>query len=111
MRTATLNLTAADLQTLIRLPEGFGLAARESGLAIGLEADGAGGVNVTATADSIPRQVESWHRESAQSAVRESRDEEEERHEPRTFPWPPAWMFLAASLLIAWLAKKLSGKS
>lgn len=56
-RTATLEVSADQWTILTKLPEGFGLNYRYDGISIDVQSDGEGGVNVTATADSIGRQV------------------------------------------------------
>lgn len=104
MRTATLKVSAAQLENLPSLPEGFGLALHEDGLHIDVAADGEGGVNVTARADSSGRRVDSWQRTVTQS----SRHADLEQEETEKRPWRPRpWMCLAAVFLVALLAKRL----
>lgn len=56
-RTATLAVSADQWTILTKLPEGFGLNYRYDGISLDVQSDGEGGVNVTATADSIGRKV------------------------------------------------------
>ena len=60
-RTATLKMDADQFLNLTKLPEGIGISYRNDGLNIDIKSDGEGGVNVTATADSIGRQVTVKH--------------------------------------------------
>lgn len=73
---------SADQWTILtKLPEGFGLNYRYDGISIDVQSDGEGGVNVTATSDSIGRQVnvtrtETDHRirdETVSNEVKETR--------------------------------------
>lgn len=74
-------MDADQLLNLAKLPEGIGFSYRNDGLNIDVKSDGEGGVNVTATADSIGRQVtttrtETDHRirdETVNSEVKETR--------------------------------------
>ena len=63
-RTATCSVSAEQWLNLSKLPAGFGLSYRNDGLSIDIQADGEGGVNVTATADSTGRQVTVKHTET-----------------------------------------------
>lgn len=80
-RTATLAVSADQWTILTKLPEGFGLNYRYDGISIDVQSDGEGGVNVTATSDSIGRQVnvtrtETDHRirdETVSNEVKETR--------------------------------------
>lgn len=56
-RTTSLAVDAALLRELTGLPEGFALTADSGSLHLRVEADGRGGLNVRARADSIPQQV------------------------------------------------------
>ncbi|MDM8240684.1 hypothetical protein QUW47_02030 [Phocaeicola barnesiae] len=74
-------MSAEQWLNLTRLPEGYGISTRQDGLNIDIKSDGEGGVNVTATADSIGRQVtvtrtETDHRirdETVSNEVKETR--------------------------------------
>ena len=56
-RTTSLAVDAAHLRELTGLPEGFALTADSGSLHLRVEADGHGGLNVRARADSIPQKV------------------------------------------------------
>ena len=56
-RTATLSVSARQMKDLVNLSQGIGISARNNGLSIDIQSDGEGGVNVTATADSLDRKV------------------------------------------------------
>jgi len=45
------------MKDLVNLSQGIGISARNNGLSIDIQSDGEGGVNVTATADSLDRKV------------------------------------------------------
>ena len=110
MRTATLKVSAAQLENLPSLPEGFGLALHEDGLHIDVAADGEGGVNVTARADSSGRRVDSWLRTAILDSHQESCETEEEEKSPERPWWLSPWAFLGAAL-VSLLIKRLFDNS
>ena len=71
MRRATLTLTATQLDTLAVLPAGFGRSLHRDGLHLDVTADGRGGGDVTAIADSSARRTETYRAEQHRMAVRE----------------------------------------
>lgn len=71
VRQATLTLTATQLDTLAALPRGFGRSLHHDGLHLDVTADGQGGIDVTARADSSARRVSVFRKEQHRTTVRE----------------------------------------
>ena len=99
-RTANLSVSAEQWLNL-RLPEGYGISTRQDGLNIDIKSDGEGGVNVTATADSLGREVTTVRKETTNHI----RDETVVTEQPKASIWERTGKFLlpvfVAILLIA----------
>ena len=96
-RTAGLKVSAAQWTQLRNLPEGFGLAVQTHGMNLSLTSDGQGGVNVTAEADSMGREVNIYREENNHRIRDETAEEEDEERNSAGFRW---W-YLVPALLIA----------
>lgn len=100
-RTANLSVSAEQWLNLTRLPEGYGISTRQDGLNIDIKSDGEGGVNVTATADSLGREVTTVREETTNHI----RDETVVTEQPKASIWERIGKFLlpvfVAILLIA----------
>lgn len=100
-RTANLSVSAEQWLNLTRLPEGYGISTRQDGLNIDIKSDGEGGVNVTATADSLGREVTTVREETTNHI----RDETVVTEQPKASIWERTGKFLlpvfVAILLIA----------
>jgi hypothetical protein len=100
-RTANLSVNAEQWLNLTRLPEGYGISTRQDGLNIDIKSDGEGGVNVTATADSLGREVTTVREETTNHI----RDETVVTEQPKASIWERIGKFLlpvfVAILLIA----------
>ena len=100
-RTATCSVSAEQWLNLSKLPAGFGLSYRNDGLNIDIKSDGEGGVNVTATADSLGREVTTVREETTNHI----RDETVVTEQPKASIWERTGKFLlpvfVAILLIA----------
>ncbi len=101
-RTTSLAVDAALLRELTGLPEGFALTADSGSLHLRVEADGRGGLNVRARADSIPQQV--VRRRETQTTVSgdsvRQLDEVTIRAPART-AWHAGWSLAALALPLA----------
>lgn len=89
-RTATLSVSAEQWTNLARIPKGYGISHKTDGLTIDIESDGEGGVNVTATSDSIPREVQT----TVTTTTNRIRDETVIQEKPRTTLWEHIGKFL-----------------
>ena len=94
-------MSAEQWLNLSKLPAGFGLSYRNDGLNIDIQSDGEGGVNVTATADSLGREVTTVRKETTNHI----RDETVVTEQPKASIWERTGKFLlpvfVAILLIA----------
>ena len=102
-RTTSLAVDAALLRELTGLPEGFALTADSGSLHLRVEADGRGGLNVRARADSIPQQV--VRRRETQTTVSgdsvRQLDEVTIRASPVRTAWHAGWSLAALILPLA----------
>lgn len=89
-------MSADQWLNLSKLPAGFGLSYRNDGLNIDIKSDGEGGVNVTATADSIGRQVTVKHTETEYRI----RDETTSNEVKETRPGVQGWLTGTALILL-----------
>lgn len=83
MRTATLRVSASEWTSLIRVPEGIGRTLQTDGMTLAVTSDGQGGLQVTATADSIPRRVTVQRTEQVTAATAEQTEESVRTQNPR----------------------------
>lgn len=94
-------MSAEQWLNLSKLPAGFGLNYRNDGLSIDIQSDGEGGVNVTAIADSLGREVTTVREETTNHI----RDETVVTEQPKASIWERIGKFLlpvfVAILLIA----------
>lgn len=102
-RTTSLAVDAALLRELTGLPEGFTLTADSGSLHLRVEADGRGGLNVRARADSIPQKV--VRRRETQTTVSgdsvRQLDEVTIRASPVRTAWHAGWSLAALILPLA----------
>lgn len=96
-RTADLKVSAEGMTRLLDLPEGFGMNVRTHGMNLSLTSDGQGGVNVTAEADSMGREVNFYREENNHRIRDETAEEEDEDRNSAGF----CWWYLVPALLIA----------
>ena len=97
-------LTATQLDTLTVLPAGFGRSLHRDGLHLDVTADGRGGVEVTATADSSARRTETYRAEQHRTAVREETvtpAPEQRSNAVQTL----LWGILAGAVAVLWLRR------
>lgn len=111
-RTATLKMDADQFLNLTKLPEGIGISYRNDGLNIDIKSDGEGGVNVTATADSIGRQVTVKHTETEHRIRDETTSNEVKERRPGLQQWIVGTIIAVLLLFLIWeLIKKYLNKN
>lgn len=105
-------MDADQLLNLAKLPEGIGFSYRNDGLNIDIKSDGEGGVNVTATADSIGRQVTVKHTETEHRIRDETTVNEVKERRPGLQQWIVGTIIAVLLLFIIWeLIKKYLNKN
>lgn len=110
-RTATCSVSAEQWLNLSKLPAGFGLSYRNDGLNIDIQADGEGGVNVTATADSTGRQVTVTRTETDHRIRDETVSNEVKEKHTGLLSWIGGTIIAGISLFLIWkLIKKYLSK-
>ena len=108
-RTATLKMDADQFLNLTKLPEGIGISYRND---IDIKSDGEGGVNVTATADSIGRQVTVKHTETEHRIRDETTSNEVKERRPGLQQWIVGTIIAVLLLFLIWeLIKKYLNKN
>lgn len=111
-RTATCSVSAEQWLNLSKLPAGFGLNYRNDGLNIDIQSDGEGGVNVTATADSIGRQVTVKHTETEHRIRDETTSNEVKERRTGLQQWIVGTIIAVLLLFLIWeLIKKYLNKN
>ena len=95
-------MSAEQWLNLSKLPAGFGLSYRNDGLNIDIQSDGEGGVNVTATADSIGREVTVTHTESEHRIRDETASNEVKEKQPGVQGWLTGTALSLLGILLIW---------
>lgn len=104
-------MSAEQWLNLSKLPAGFGLSYRNDGLNIDIQSDGEGGVNVTATADSIGRQVTVTRTETDHRIRDETVSNEVKEKPPGLLSWMGGTIIAGLLLFLIWkLIKKYLSK-
>lgn len=110
-RTATCSVSAEQWLNLSKLPA-VGLSYRNDGLNIDIQSDGEGDVNVTATADSIGRQVTVKHTETEHRIRDETTSNEVKERRPGLQQWIVGTIIAVLLLFLIWeLIKKYLNKN
>ena len=105
-------MDADQFLNLTKLPEGIGFSYRNDGLNIDIKSDGEGGVNVTATADSIGRQITVKHTETEHRIRDETTSNEVKERRPGLQQWIVGTIIAVLLLFIIWeLIKKYLNKN
>lgn len=95
-------MDADQFLNLTKLPEGIGISYRNDGLNIDIKSDGEGGVNVTATADSIGRQVTVKHTETDHRIRDETMSNEVKETRPGVQGWLTGTALTLLGIFLIW---------